>query len=349
MNDPTSFADRNVIVKLTLRAFRSRRKDRKATADLAVEKSAEATQIAVLKTLLPEGTFEPVYKHDRDTYEMFNKSTLPWLDGSEDEADTASSGEGRPVPIGRICRTSVFPEIMEAMKVRRLEREPLVADGLARYADLLAQPELLEAKLGGLYRREDYPPVEKVRGAFKFAVRIFQVPQDDWRVQLAGDELEEVRALAARQREEAAANAQKCLVEQIAIPLGKVRDMLLKPDGERRILQSTLDAVHEIGNRIKGLNVTGHPVFDEIQQAIGYEMAYGADSLREHAGRRSRVASAAQQLLDKMAQLTSDEPAPEVFADSEPAPAPEPAPVMFTAPTPLATPADELLALAGAF
>lgn len=385
MTHPSQFADRNVILKLTLRAFRSRRKDRKATNKLAENTAANVAQIAVMKTLLPEDVFSAVYAHDRETYAAFNKVTLPWLDGSE-ESDTgggsATDGAGetaKPAAIGRICRTAVFPEVMAEMKERQDARQPLIEAGLVAYAKLLDNPDTLRLHLGTLYREEDYPSVAKVRKAFAFAVRVFPVPSDDWRCQMAAEELDEVRSLAAAQREEAARNAQRCLVEQIEEPLKKVRDMLLKPDGERRVVQATLNALQDMGRRIKALNVTDHPVFDEVSDLIAADCSGSADYLRDHAGRRVRTARAAQAIIDKLSGLvassdsdepedTGDEPAPapepEFGASPEPEAAPSPAhfgglngygylstsctPAPTFEPDPTPTPEDELLALAGA-
>lgn len=372
--DPTPFADRNVILKLTLRAFRSRRKDRKATNNLAANTAASVTQIAVLKTLLPEDVFAAVYAHDRETYAAFNKVTLPWLDGSEEQESSGTSatdgggGESKPAAIGRICRTVVFPEVMAEMKARQDARQPLIEQGLAAYAKLLDNPDTLRAHLGTLYREEDYPSVGKVRKAFAFAVRVFPVPSDDWRCHMAAEELDQVRNLAASQREEAARNAQRCLVEQIEEPLKKVRDMLLKPDGERRVVQATLSALQDMGQRIKALNVTDHPIFDEVSELIATDCSGSADYLRDHAGRRARTARAAQSIMDKLSGFMGSESEPVVAPVAEPDPAheedsgPATSPMHFglngylsvpglpaiVDPIPTPTPEDELLALAGA-
>lgn len=334
--------EKNVIVRLSLGAFRATKKDRQATAEVAHEKRAQASRISLVKKLLPEDVFAPVEQHDRETYDLFNRVTMPWLDGGADEADADQT----VVPIGRLCRTSVFPELMGQMKERRRAREPLVEAGLREYSRLVADPDALRAALGTLYKPADYPEADRVRKRFRFDVKVFPVPADDWRLQMAEEEVEEVRQMAAAQQAEAARQAQTRLVTEITEPLRKVLTMLTKPEGERQIRTVTLDNLRDIAERITALNVTGDDRFERLRQDILMTVtAYSPDELRSHAGRRVRAARSAEGILGRLAGLvpgTEFEPTPE--------PAPEPVvPVAFdAAAAPSRSEADLLLELAAA-
>ncbi len=321
---PATFAQRNLLLKLTLKAFRATRKDRRATKDLADSKSAEVTHLSVVKRLVPETLFKPVYTHDRETYRLFNSSTLPWCDGTEDSGGEPATGE--PSPSGRICRASVFATLMQTMGERERSREPLVRQAVTEYGALLAQPEVLQQHLGDLYRAEDYPGVDKVRRQFAFALRVLPVPGSDWRMEMQSEELAEVRRMAEEQTHAAATAAERRLIETIADPLKRVLAMLQKPEGERQILSSTMRNLAEMAARIDALNVTENPLFGDIATVLKQgPLAASAEALRDSARTRHDARQTAQAVLDKLSSLTGEAALGEwPSADPDATVAPEP-------------------------
>lgn len=298
------FATQNVLLQLTLKAFRAVRKDREATQELANDKAATSGNLSVTKRLVPEQVFKAVYTHDRGTAALFHRYTLPWCDagGADAEGDP-----GKPGSAGRICRASVFAQLMGDLGRREREREPLVDAAVSTYAQLLAQPEQLRAALGALYSPDDYPPPDEVRRAFGFHVRVMPVPSSDWRVEMQADELAEVRRMAEQQVADAAKAAEAKLAEEITGPLTRVLEMLQKPEGERRILDSTVANLRDIVGRVECLNVTGNPELTAIAEQLKNEaLVYSADSLRQSPTARSTVRREAQAALDRIAALTGE-------------------------------------------
>lgn len=319
-------SDSTVILKLTIRSFRATKKDRKATGEVARERSAEVGRIALVKRLLPDDVFSAVYAHDEETYNTFNSLTVPWADGSE-EADT--SEPGKVVPIGRLCRSSVFPEVMEQIQARKRTREPLVETALQRYAEVVANPDKLQAALGSLYNPMDYPDAERVAKKFALELRVFPVPASDWRIQLADEHASQLKALADQQQAEAARQARAHLCMEIAEPLRKVLRMLTKPDGKRAIRSDTLANLADIARRITALNVTDDPAFEVIRSEILADVAsFAPETLRRHAGRRAEAAQAADAILNKLGGiLGAPVPSPLAPAEDDPPSVPDDDPV----------------------
>lgn len=276
-----SLSTRAMLVDLDISQWTARKLDRRETEEVLIRNNARSRVARVNKSLLPgAGSLEAVTKKAGEIRNWFYARTLPWL----------SSG-------ARIIKTEGYLDFTSELQRRVSEWDRLVDRFVMEYPDLV---QAAQDELQGLYDPNDYPPVEHIRDKFSIRARFAPVPDaDDWRIQLADDEIASLKAQITRDVLEAQSSAMKeawkrlyeCVehaVERLSDPKAIFRDSLVKNAEELcRILPS--------------LNLTNDPLLEARRQELERALC-GLDpkDLRKYPDLRKQTADQLQDIKNKM-------------------------------------------------
>ncbi len=286
--------DKCVLMDLSITSLTSARTDRSITADVILRTRGQDDAGRWVSQLWPKAALDPIRSHDSATRKIHQRLTLPWLDNSK-----------------RILPSSKFEEYMATMRQRRPEREALVSKFIAEYDHWIAEASAMR---GTAFSRSDYPDAFTAAGAFTFSVQAEPVPhRDDFRITLAGADLDEIHSGLEARLDAAARIARNELLGRVCQPLVKMVERLSDPDAKFR--DSLIENVRAIAAEIPDFNLTDDPEVEALRQRILRDLGMlQPDALRESKSDRSRAARKAGDILATMAPWLEDDDSDEADA-----------------------------------
>lgn len=276
-----SLHDKCLLVDLTIASLTTSRTDRGITADVLRRTAGDADAGRWVSRLWPKEALEPINQHDSATRKLHQQMTLPWLDNSK-----------------RILPTPIFHDYMAVMRQRRPEREQLVERFIAQFDTWLAKARVMR---GTAFNASEYPTRTAAAASFAFKVEAEPVPhRDDFRVRLAGPDLEEMQAGLEDRLADAARIARNDLIARITDPLVKMVERLSDPEAKFR--DSLVGNLQAIARAIPGLNVTGDPGIEDVRRRLEASLCQlNPAVLRDSESDRTRAARQANSILATMA------------------------------------------------
>ena len=181
-----------------------------------------------------------------------NQHTLPWADKGE-----------------RLLPTKLFMDYKQTM------------DGYAQTFDIMcdnfmnAYPVLVQqahTNLGSMYKADDYPDIEEVRGKFGFRRAVNPIPEaGDFRLDVGNDALEEIKQEYARKFDERLADAMKAPWERLHKILADMSAKLTDKEGEegkKRYHETLVTNAQEMCELLTKLNVTNDPKLEQARRSL---------------------------------------------------------------------------------
>ncbi len=167
-----------MLVSLRIAAWSGRQYDRKASTHVAVHHEASVSAGRYNKCLLPKAAFAALTATMSAARSAHYAQTLPWDDQGS-----------RLLTVANYER---YTELMDALRERMVrERARFIED----YDDNIDKARL---DLGKLFRIEDYPSKEALRGKFGLRYRIVPVPDaDHFMAKLASEDTDRVSRRSA--------------------------------------------------------------------------------------------------------------------------------------------------------
>lgn len=286
-----SIRTRAMLASVSISQWTGRKLDRAASRKVTDDAHADEGAARVNKTLVARDALEKIAKIADQARRYHLDTTLPWLDNG-----------------ARILPASLYWQFCDEMRTRRQEFEA-AADDFAENYDALR--ESARQMLGDLYRDEDYPSAEAIRGRFRFTTGFLPLPDSaDFRVDLDESAVTAIRDDIEARCEEAMQAAMHGLWDRVHGVVARMAERLsaYKPataKGERAtgvFRDSLVENVREISALLPALNVTGDPELARIADRIAAELAGSdADELRESTVIRQATAKSAESILEEMA------------------------------------------------
>jgi len=222
--------------------------DRKVSREVADQNGARERAGRYNKQLLMGASkLEELRSLAGQVRQHFYKVTLPWSD------------EGL-----RLLPSHFLFELKA--KMREFERE--FNEGVASF--LSVYPEYIRearSELGGLFREEDYPSVEKLRDKFSIKLDVLPFPAgEDFRVEMSAEEQARMaREIDASAKEKLAKGTEE-LWKRLRQVVGHMVDRLSEP--ESRLYTTLVTNIEELVSVIPALNVNQDPDLDRFATAI---------------------------------------------------------------------------------
>jgi hypothetical protein len=265
----------------------ARKYDEKVSLDVASQHAATANAGRYNKHLLPgnAASYEACLKKGRELRSFYYENTLPW------------SKDGH-----RILPVANYGPFSDGVRKRRSEYMLLAEQFLREYPILKEDARIL---LNGMYRESDYPSVDEMRAKFSVELEVLPLPSgDDFRVKIADEELERLRAEVDERLRREFAEANRDLWNRL---YEAVSNMALRlGNSESRFHDTLVENVRELLALLPRLNVTESERLNEVLARCEPLVAHSPATLRADMGVRQAVASRAAEITNMIAAYMED-------------------------------------------
>jgi len=171
---------------------------------------------------------------------------------------------------------------------------------LVEYDDAITQSAFT---LVGLFKREDYPSIDKVRQKFGFRYSFSPVPESgDFRVDIGEQGLAELRSQYESAFKSRIETSMKDVWERVYTTLSHMSSKLDFTEGKQKLFDSMVDNAVELTGLLKHLNITGDQRLENLRIDLEKVMhGITCDDLRESDGLREHTKSKVDEMLSKFA------------------------------------------------
>ena len=307
-----SIATSAMIGSLNISVWEARKLDKSTQAEVLANKGAKSRRAAtVSKHLFSEcPSLEAIKTLRGEARVWFNNATLPWDDNG-----------------GRLITTAQYMKVMDQAAKFEHRFNTLLDTFVSVYQTEISKQAF---EMGALFDRSEYPPVNEVRGKFRFALSVSPVPlAGDFRVDIGNEAAAQLkaqyeRALADRvsgavadtwqrvkqqvewvhERMTAVLEHDPDAVEEIPTKdeYGNVVSVEIKKKRRPKLYDSMLEQGLELCTLLKDLNVTNDPRLEQARQDLEAALTrVDLDSLKESTELQKATKTAMQDILDKFA------------------------------------------------
>jgi hypothetical protein len=286
----SALASRAMIVSLFISQWSGHRLDREITDEVNQSHNAAADAGRFNKKLLPKEALADIVSVVSETRSDFLKRTLPWMDNGS-----------------RIMASDGYMAHMSWIRSQSAKFERKVDEFIAAYPGYLNDARV---RLNGMFKAEDYPDAETLRGKFAMECRVLNVPcADDFRVNMSEAQAAVIRQDIERQVTEATTSAVRDIYERVAEATSRMVERLNayrpangKGDKSEGVFRDSLvENVRDLIAILPSLNITGDPQLTAMAEKLKPLALHDAAVLREDETIRKDVAAEAQAILDSVA------------------------------------------------
>lgn len=284
MTNPLS--SKAVVADVVIRQWTGRKLDRKVTDEVNEERHAVADAGRYNKLLLPKEAFSEIHQLAGLARHKHLTMTMPWSDSGF-----------------RILPTEMYDDFANTFRTIKSDFNA-AADAFA--GSFPRWKAVRKKQLNGMFREEDYPSEDHVRGMFAIKVSIRPCPDvDDFRVKLAKEQVADIRSELEKEVQEALNTALLEPVRRVVTVVERMTERLkaYKPRTEKSRAQNTfrdslVTNIEELLPLLSAFNLTGDKTLEALITRVKTELcANTADTLREDPRVRKRVAAAAEDIL----------------------------------------------------
>ncbi len=185
-------------------------------------------------------------------------------------------------------------------------RRALLELGLGGIGQAAGHVEDAQVRLGDMFSSEDYPSVEKIKGAFAFEVRILPVPvSSDFRVDIGDAQADDIRLALENATQEAIQTAMHDAFERISSAVSHMAEKLraYKPGSEGNRAEgvfrdSLVDNIRELVQVLPSFNLTNDENLKILTSRLNRELClHDAAELRDSEDLRGDIATCAETIL----------------------------------------------------
>ncbi len=277
---PTRIQDRALLAKLSISQWTARKKDRAVTRDAQERWKADTDSGRYTKDLLAGAALDAIRSAASTARKLHNHFTLPWGDDGE-----------------RILPADGFMAYSQQMRQCRSEFETAVTDFLAAYPGYVEQSK---ARLGEMFRGEDYPAAADMGDRFEFGVSFLPLPNaEDLRLGISEEGVERIRKDTERQVQEATAEGMRDVWQRLYDAVNHMAERLSEPDAIFR--DSLVGNVKELIDVLPLLNLTDDPNLEAMRRTVAESLAgRKPEELRRNKDERREAAHKAGEILSAM-------------------------------------------------
>jgi hypothetical protein len=274
-------SDRALLVQLSISTWSANKLDKEISNETNAIKGVQQNAGRYHKSLLPMcDLLDDIKKKATLIRTKFYDNTLPW-----------------GVKGIQILPTDNYLAFMTDFRKERSEYEYLVKQFVPAYPQLVQDAQRF---LGSAYKPADYPEAHEIADKFKMDMQVMPVPNNDFRVNIADEELERIHEEVEARVKDAARGAMQDVWQRL---YDKVKHFAEKMDDPKAIFRdSTVDHLVDLCELLPRLNVMDDPNLEAMRQEVEAKLAgYNPDVLRANPTTRKSVADEANDIAAKMA------------------------------------------------
>ena len=254
-NTISTYAENALLTRLSKSEWTGKKKASEIDTQIAAENNAQkgrATKTDKILVAKDEPLWRAVKSAGRAVHTEWERWSCPWQDGGT-----------------RMIASSRFMEFSKRLEDAISKFDAAVSAFLNDYLDMIPRQA---KRLGNLFDERDYPSLDEMRQKFAVSVDYQPVPTaDDFRCQLADDQLEAVRQSTQRMVEASLARAAKDQIKRLHKALSTMVKTLAQTDKIFR--DSLITNVRELAGMIPALNIANDPKLNELTDEIQQELA----------------------------------------------------------------------------
>jgi len=274
-------SDRAILVQLNISTWSANKLDKEISAETSAIKGAISNSVRTHKSLLPMcDLLDDIKKKASLIRTKFYENTLPW-----------------GVKGIQILPTANYLAFMTDFRKERAEYEQLVNRFVPEYPQLVVDAQRF---LGAAYKPADYPEAHEIGDKFKMDMQVMPVPNTDFRVNIADEELQRIHDEVEARVKQAAKGAMMDVWQRL---YDKVKHLAEKLDDPKAIFRdSTVNHLVDLCEMLPRLNVMDDPDLEAMRQEVEAKLAgYNPDTLRADVKVRQTVATEANDIAARMA------------------------------------------------
>lgn len=274
--------DRALLVQLNVSQWTARKYDRAVTQQVAEQHNTIVEAGRYNKSLLPLNDYlGNIHKLTTTIRTEYYKNTLPWgINGTQ------------------MLPSKNYMSFMTEFRSHKSNWLALVD----QFVDVYPQLKLDAQRLlpNGLYKEEDYPTVDGLRAKFGMDMVVMPVPADDFRVQIADEELSAIQQQVTDRVTNASQEAMKEAWQRLYDVVKHASDKLNDPTGIFR--DSLVQNINDICGVLPRLNFADDPNLEDMRQQVEQSLAnQNPEALRVDWDLREQKGRQVKAIADKMA------------------------------------------------
>lgn len=281
-----SISASSVLVELNISVWPASKVDREVTDTVNAAANASSGASQLRKNLFAGTNLRKDIEKLAARVRLYhNLHTLPWADKGE-----------------RLCPTSIFLEYKQVMNNYEAQFNAMCDSFFNAYDDLVREAPL---HLGTLYKADDYPSLDEVKGRFAFRRSVKPLPEaGDLRLDIPAADLEELRGEYERQYQEKLAEAMRTPWQRLFDLLTNMSEKLTDDAGEgatkKRYHDSFVTNANELVDLLKKMNVTNDPKLEQARRQLEIAMVgIEIEDIKESADTRADVKKRVDDILGK--------------------------------------------------
>jgi len=282
-----SIASSAMLVEFSVSTWTARKKDRKATNDVAERNNLASKELTnVTKKLIDCEELSAVVKFGANARNIHYSMTMPWSDMGQ-----------------RIVTTQQYFKYHEVMTELQQEFDRLTQAFLEVYDYEVTEMQL---KLGDMWNRDEYPTADAIRDRFRMRISYMPLPDaGDWRIDIQNEAQQQLTQQYEQYYNNQIQSAMNDLWHKLHDNLTTlVRQLDYDADGKRnRVYDTVFDRAHELVEMLSTCNVTGDSQMEAMRQRLDTAL-YGltADAVKRDDTLRD---TAREKVKDAIANLPS--------------------------------------------
>lgn len=277
MTTPTLLRDKAMMVQLRVCKPQMTKKDRAATLEVAIDKRAQESAVAVTKKLYPKHLIAPIVAVENAARRYFDSMT-----------------ETRGTALG-LLPSKLFMQFHPRMGEFRVQFQQAVTVFLGNYANVMAEAQL---GTGTMFDQSEYPDVAALKEQFTFDLLYPNLDASNAiTLQMEAEGLVIYKAEVERQTMEQADLRVKALYTRLATEIRRIHKQCSNPEG--KIYDSLTGNLSDELAILPALNLDNDPEFDLLcSQAAA--LVLNPVALRTVEGVREKAAETAADILKRM-------------------------------------------------
>ena len=288
-----SLASSALVVHVEVNVWTATKQDKQISNEVTTAKRADANAGKFTQNLLANcAEHKAVLNYRQTIYNWLQRCTYDW------------AGAMRLLPLAKIEQ---FRKELDAHKV---EFNRLLDEFCAKYPSLVSDAAF---KQGDMFDRSAYPDIQDVRSRFRLNEIITQVPENDFRSNIASVIADDLSTHYEKQTQQIVESVMSDAAERLVTIAERISVACSEPepsdeDGKKvkrkKVYESTITQAREICDVLKDFNLTGNDDLERARAQLDEALRdVTLEDLRESSYVRSKVKDSVDDMLSKFKPL----------------------------------------------
>lgn len=290
-----SLASSSLVVHVEVNVWTATKQDKQISNEITTAKRATADAGKFTQNLLANCPEHKALLNYRQTiYNWLQRCTYDW------------AGAMRLLPLMKV------EQFRKELDEHKVSFNKLLDEFCAKYPSLVSDAAF---KQGDMFDRSSYPDVQIVRGRFRINEMISQVPENDFRSNIASVIAEDLSKHYEKQTAQIVETVMADAAERLVTIAERISSACSEPepsdeDGKKvkrkKVYESTITQAREICEVLKDFNLTGNAELEQARSQLDEALRdVTLEDLRESSYVRSKVKDSVDDMLSKFKPLRS--------------------------------------------